>query len=81
MLLLWCLMVKRQISSTVALLYSVFPAMHVHVERCDWLKSVKVTSSRQFGYLSAGRSQLTSLLWNQSTKTVGIFTSLSRLAS
>ena len=63
MLLLWCLMVKRQISSTVALLYSVFPAMHVHVERCDWLKSVKATSSGQFGYLSAGRSRLTSLLW------------------
>ena len=57
-----------------------FPATHMHMECCDWLKSVKAASSRRFGYLSAGRSQLTSLPWNQSSERVSIFTSLPHLA-
>ena len=57
-----------------------FPTTHVHVERCDWWKSVKATSSGRIFYLSAGRSRLTSLLRNQSSRTVSISTILSCLA-
>ena len=51
-----------------------FPATHVHVERSDWLDSVKATSSGRFCYLSARRSRLASLLRNHSSTTVSILT-------
>ena len=54
--------------------------MHVHVELSDWLGSVQATSSRRFGYLSAGRSWLTMFLRNRSSKTVSILASLICLA-
>ena len=57
-----------------------FPTTHVHVERCDWPKSVKVTSSGRFDYLSVGRSRFTSLPRNQSSERVSILTSLPHLA-
>ena len=44
----------------------------MHVEHCDWLNSVKVTSSGHFNYLSAGRSQLATFLRDRTTKTVSI---------
>ena len=49
-----------------------FPATHVHVERCDWWKSVKATSSGRIFYLSAGMSRLISLAQNQFSGTVSI---------
>ena len=33
-----------------------FPATHMHMEHCDWLKSMKATSIGQFDYLSLGIS-------------------------
>ena len=57
-----------------------FLLLHVHVERFDWLDSVKATSSGRFCYLSARRSRLASLLRNHSSKMVSILNYLSRLA-
>ena len=51
---------------------AIFHALHMHVELCDWWRSSEMTSSGQFFYLSAGRSRVTSLLQNQSSRTVHI---------
>ena len=57
-----------------------FPTMHVHVEHCDWLNSMKATSSSHFDYLSAGRSQLATFLRDRTTEMVSISLSSSYLA-
>ena len=56
-----------------------FTAIHVHVELCDWLDFVEVTSSGHFSYLSAGRSQLTTFTWDQAIEEVSISSPLSHL--
>ena len=80
MLLLWCLMAKRQISCSLCLLYLVYPTTYMHMECCDWLNSAKATSSCHLDYLSAGRSRLGTFLQYQITKMVSISLSSSRLA-
>ena len=77
----FCVLWRKERSPAHLPFYSShFPATHVHVERSDWLDSVKVTSSGRFYYLSARRSRLASLLRNHSSKTVSILNYLTRLA-
>ena len=70
---------KRQIFRVFCLSYPIFPAIRVHVELCDWLDFVEVTSSGHFSYLSAGRSRLTTFTRDQAIEGVSTSSHLSCL--
>ena len=75
LLMMWSpqsLTAKRPNSHAFCLLYPDFPATHMHVELCDWLKFPEVTSSGHFNYLSAERSWLKTFIPDETLEEVSI---------
>ena len=66
------LMVNWPNSRVFCLLYPDFPTKHVHVELCDWLNLLRVTSSSHFSYLRARRSQLKTFILDETIMEVSI---------